>query len=230
MTKDEYFTFDTIEDVVEDIKNGQMVIVLDSEERENEGDLVAAAESITTEQMAFMIRYTSGLICAPMAPHIASRLDLRQMVSKNTDANGTAFTVTVDSFDPSLSTGISAHDRALTCRQLASPKARAGDFRRPGHIAPLRERDGGLTERRGHTEATVALCRLAGRTEVGVIGEMIEEGLQIEGEPKISGPNGMLRRDGCLQFGRRWGIKVCTTEDLVSYLKKKDPSKLLSTR
>lgn len=143
------------------------------------------------------------------------------MVTRNTDKNGTAFTVSVDSLDTPVTTGISAHDRALTCRQLASNKATAADFGRPGHIAPLRARSGGILERAGHTGAGVELCKLAGKPEVGVIGEMIEEGAQEEGVPEIQAPNGMLRRDGCLQFGKRWRIKVCMTQDLIGYIKQK---------
>jgi 3,4-dihydroxy 2-butanone 4-phosphate synthase len=144
------------------------------------------------------------------------------MVIDNTDPNRTAYTVSIDSNAPSITTGISAHDRALTCRQLADPNIRAENFRRPGHILPLRARVGGVRERRGHTEAAVDFCRLAGKPPAGVIGELVEEGELIEGKAELGGSNGMMRRDACLKFGKRFGLKVCTIEDLVAYLEKTD--------
>jgi 3,4-dihydroxy 2-butanone 4-phosphate synthase len=201
-------------------EKGEFIIVLDSQDRENEGDLIIAAESITAAQMAFLVRYTSGLICAPITPEIATRLQLPQMVLENTDPKGTAYTVSIDSSDPSVTTGISAQDRSLACRTLASPTARPEDFRRPGHIIPLQARSGGVRERKGHTEAAVEFCRLAGKAPAGVIAELVEDGEIVEGVPEIRGDNGMMRRDACLRFGKKWGIKVCTIEDLVEYLEK----------
>ncbi|KAL4780580.1 DHBP synthase RibB-like alpha/beta domain-containing protein [Aspergillus varians] len=212
--------FDTIEDTIQAFKNGEFIIVLDSQDRENEGDLIIAAESITDAQMAFLVRYTSGLICAPITPEIANRLQLPQMVIENTDPKGTAYTVSIDSADPSITTGISAQDRALACRTLASPSASPDDFRRPGHIIPLQAKSGGVRQRKGHTEAAVEFCRLAGKVPAGVIAELVEDGEIVEGVPEIAGNNGMMRRDGCLNFGRKWGIKVCTIEDLVEYLER----------
>ncbi|KAL5337886.1 DHBP synthase RibB-like alpha/beta domain-containing protein [Aspergillus crustosus] len=212
--------FDTIEDTIKAFKNGEFIIVLDSQDRENEGDLIIAAESITDAQMAFLVRYTSGLICAPITPEIANRLQLPQMVIENTDPKGTAYTVSIDSSHPSITTGISAQDRALACRTLASPSARPDDFRRPGHIIPLQAKSGGVRERTGHTEAAVEFCRLAGKAQAGVIAELVEDGEIVEGVAEIGGNNGMMRRDGCLKFGRKWGLKVCTIEDLVEYLEK----------
>ncbi|EAU36620.1 3,4-dihydroxy-2-butanone 4-phosphate synthase [Aspergillus terreus NIH2624] len=212
--------FDSIEDTIEAFKKGEFIIVLDSQDRENEGDLIIAAESITAAQMAFLVRYTSGLICAPITPEIATRLQLPQMVLENTDPKGTAYTVSIDSSDPSVTTGISAQDRSLACRTLASPTARPEDFRRPGHIIPLQARSGGVRERKGHTEAAVEFCRLAGKAPAGVIAELVEDGEIVEGVPEIRGDNGMMRRDACLRFGKKWGIKVCTIEDLVEYLEK----------
>ena len=162
----------------------------------------------------------SGLICAPITPDIANRLSLPQMVVENADPKGTAYTVSIDSSDPSVTTGISAQDRSLACRALASPTARFEDFRRPGHIIPLRARAGGVRERTGHTEAAVELCRLAGKAPAGVIAELVEGGELVDGVPEIRGSNGMMRRDGCLRFGKRWGIKVCTIEDLVEYVER----------
>ncbi|KAJ5662514.1 3-4-dihydroxy-2-butanone 4-phosphate synthase RibB [Penicillium maclennaniae] len=212
--------FDSIEDSIAAFKNGEFIIVLDSQDRENEGDLIIAAEAITAAQMAFLVRYTSGLICAPITPELALRLALPQMVTENADPKGTAYTVTIDSSDASVTTGISAEDRALTCRTLASPDAKVDSFRRPGHIIPLQARPGGVRERSGHTEAAVEFCRLAGKAPAGVIAELVEWGEVTEGVAEIRGENGMMRRDGCLKFGKKWGIKVCTIEDLVKYVEK----------
>ncbi|KAF4213734.1 hypothetical protein CNMCM8980_003727 [Aspergillus fumigatiaffinis] len=212
--------FDSIEDSIKAFRNGEFIIVLDSQDRENEGDLIIAAESITDAQMAFLVRFTSGLICAPITSEIARRLSLPQMVVENADPKGTAYTISIDSSDPSVTTGISAQDRALACRTLASPTAKFEDFRRPGHIIPLEAKSGGVRERKGHTEAAVEFCRLAGKSPVGVIAELVEDGELIEGIPEIRGNNGMMRRDGCLKFGKKWGIKVCTIEDLVEYLER----------
>ncbi|KAJ5971911.1 3-4-dihydroxy-2-butanone 4-phosphate synthase RibB [Penicillium vulpinum] len=210
--------FDSIEDTIASFKNGEFIIVLDSQDRENEGDLIIAADSITAAQMAFLVRHTSGLICAPITPELATRLALPQMVAENADPKCTAYTVTIDSSDDSVTTGISAEDRALTCRTLASPTAQIDSFRRPGHIIPLQARPGGVRERTGHTEAAVDFCKLAGKVPAGVIAELVEEGEVVEGVAEIGGNNGMMRRDACLRFGKKWGIKVCTIEDLVVYL------------
>ncbi|MCJ1314559.1 hypothetical protein MMC25_008241 [Agyrium rufum] len=235
--------FDSIKDSIEAFRNGEFIVVLDSEDRENEGDLIIAAEAITTEKMAFMIRYTSGLICTPLPPSLTQKLSLPQMVPEpaNTESHGTAYTVSVDASHPAVTTGISSHDRALTCRMLADPKSTAQDFRRPGHVFPLRARDGGVRERNGHTEAAVEFCRLSGRGEVGVICEIVadEEEVDVgevngseEGEERRKGGkrarkaeirgSGMMRRDGCLAFGKRWGLKVCTIDGLVKYLEERD--------
>ncbi|KAL8688552.1 MAG: hypothetical protein Q9224_004853 [Gallowayella concinna] len=209
--------FDSIHDTIDAFRNGEFIVVLDSTDRENEGDLIIAAEAISTEKMAFMIRHTSGLICTPLPSSLAETLDLPQMVVANADPNRTAYTVSVDAAAPSITTGISAHDRALTCRTLASPNATASSLRRPGHVFPLQARPGGIRERRGHTEAAVEFCRLAGKAPVGVICELVEDGEEIEAKAeRVSG--GMMRRDGCLKFGRRWGLRVCTIEDLVEYV------------
>lgn len=215
--------FDPVEDAVAAFKNGQFVIVLDSQDRENEGDLIIAADAVTEAQMAFLVRYSSGYVCAPVLPSHADKLLLPQMVINNADPLITAYTISIDSNDPSVTTGISAHDRSLTCRQLANPDIQADNFRRPGHILPLRAREGGVRERRGHTEAAIDLCRLAGRSPAGVIGELVEEGDVVDGVAEVTGNNGMMRRDACLEFGRRFGLKVITIEDMVAYLEKVDP-------
>ncbi|KAJ5992136.1 3-4-dihydroxy 2-butanone 4-phosphate synthase [Penicillium sp. IBT 35674x] len=206
--------FNTIEEAVNDIRIGEFVIVVDSQDRENEGDLIIAADSITEAKMAFMVRYTSGLICAPILPDLADHLNLSPMVAENTDPNRTAYTITIDAEDPSVTTGISAHDRSLTCRALAHPTVQPNDFRRPGHIIPLRAREGGVRERSGHTEAAIDLCRLAGKAEVGVIAELVPEGTEAEGVAERY-EEGMMRRKGCLTFGKKWGLKVISIEDLV---------------
>ncbi|BDD55675.1 3,4-dihydroxy 2-butanone 4-phosphate synthase [Monascus purpureus] len=219
-SSDQSLQFDSIEDTIGAFKNGEFIIVLDSQDRENEGDLIIAAESITDAQMAFLVRHTSGLICAPITPEIAAHLSLPQMVVENGDPKGTAYTVSIDSSHASVTTGISAQDRALTCRTLAAPNATAADFRRPGHILPLQARSGGVRVRKGHTEAAVEFCRLAGKRPAAVIAELVEDGEQTVGVAEIRGNNGMMRRDGCLKFGKKWGLKVCTIEDLVAYLEK----------
>ena len=168
-----------------------------------------------------MIRYSSGYICAPLPVSRAAALHLPQMVADNADPNRTAYAISIDANDESVSTGISAHDRSLTCRMLADPNAKASHFRRPGHILPLQARDGGVRVRRGHTEAAVDLCRLAGKQPVGVICEMINDGESVDGRPELVG-GGMMRTDDCLKFGKKWGIKVCTIEDMVTWIEENE--------
>lgn len=144
------------------------------------------------------------------------------MVQKNADPKGTAYTLSVDADSSDLTTGISAHDRALTCRTLAGEGATALSVRRPGHVFPLRAREGGVRQRRGHTEAAVEFCRLAGKRPVGVISELVEEGEEVRGKAVREESAGMLRRDGCLRFGRKWGLRVCTIEDLVEYVAREE--------
>jgi 3,4-dihydroxy 2-butanone 4-phosphate synthase len=219
--------FDSIESTIDAFRRGEFIVVLDSQHRENEGDLIIAAEDVTTEKMAFMIRYTSGLICTPITSQLASSTSLPQMVVDNKDPNRTAYTISIDSNDDRVTTGISAHDRALTCRTLASLKVQAGMLRRPGHIFPLRARDGGVLERTGHTEAAVEFCRLAGKAQVGVICELVEDGEVVPGQAEMKEP-GMKRRDACLDFGRKWGLKVCTIEDLVEYVEKESKERTVN--
>lgn len=216
--------FDSIPACISAFKSGNFIIVLDSPSRENEGDLIIAAQDMDPAKMAFMIRYSSGLICTPLTASRAKTLDLPQMVTENADPNRTAYTVSVDAKHEHVTTGISASDRALTCRVLADEAATAGDLRRPGHVFPLRARDGGVRERPGHTEAAVEFCKLAGKSEVGVICELVEDGDEsAEGLAERVG-GGMMRRDSCLEFGKKWGLKVCTIEDLARYLQEKDKS------
>ncbi|SFL44192.1 bifunctional 3,4-dihydroxy-2-butanone-4-phosphate synthase/GTP cyclohydrolase II [Geodermatophilus ruber] len=182
---------------------GGMVVVVDDADREDEGDLVVAAELITPEQMAFLVRHTTGIVCTPMAGERADALRLPQMVGDNTDAHGTAFTVTVDHVD--TGTGVSAADRARTVRALADPATGPGELRRPGHIFPLRARTGGVLVRAGHTEAAVDLTTMAGLSGVGVIGEIVDE-------------DGSMRRGRSLtRFAAEHGLPVLAIADLVRH-------------
>jgi 3,4-dihydroxy 2-butanone 4-phosphate synthase len=212
-------SFDSIPDTVAAFRQGEFVVVLDDADRENEGDLIIAAERVTTEQMAFMVRHSSGLICAPITPARTEALNLPQMVAHSEDFRGTAYTISVDAADPSVTTGISAHDRALAVRELANPNATSTSFRRPGHVFPLRARPGGVRVRPGHTEAAIDLCRLAGTAEAAAICELVEDGSEVAGRALRQEP-GMLRGDGCIEFARKWGLKVCTIADMVKYLEK----------
>jgi len=180
-----------------------------------------AAEDCTPSKLSFMIRYTSGYICAPLSHTRADELGLPQMVQENRDPHRTAYTVTVDALTPGLTTGISAADRSATANMLADPSATPADFRRPGHVLPLRAREGLVRQRYGHTEAAVELCRLAGKEPAAVICEMVLDGEEIEGRAERVG-GGMMRRDDCLEFGKKWGLKVCTIEDLVAWVEAKD--------
>ncbi len=198
--------FDSIERAVADVKAGNAVVVVDDADRENEGDLIFAAELATPELLSFMVRYTSGYICVPLTEAECDRLDLPPMHHTNGDAFRTAFTVTVDARQ-GVTTGISAHDRAHTIRLLASPAATAGDFVRPGHVLPLRAREGGVLRRPGHTEAAVDLARLAGLTPAGVLCEIVSQ--KVEGE--------MARSDELRVFAEDHGLTLITIADLIAY-------------
>ncbi|KAL8304958.1 hypothetical protein RB597_004073 [Gaeumannomyces tritici] len=211
--------FDSILDVIEAYRNGEFVVVLDDPSRENEADLTIAAEDVTAEQMAFLVRHSSGLVCAPILPGRTEQLSLPQMVERTEDVRGTAYTISVDARDPSVATGISAQDRALACRLLADPASTAASFRRPGHVFPLRADEGGVRARRGHTEAAIDLCRLAGKRPAAVISELVDDGAEVAGRALREAP-GMLRGEACVDFARRWGLRVCTIEDMIAYLNK----------
>ncbi|KAK3303497.1 DHBP synthase RibB-like alpha/beta domain-containing protein [Chaetomium strumarium] len=211
--------FDSIPDTIQAFRDGEFVVVLDDPSRENEADLIIAAEGITTQQMAFLVRHSSGLICAPLLPQRTVELDLPQMVTHNQDPKTTAYTVSVDAADPSVTTGISAQDRALACRVLADERATPASLRRPGHVFPLRAKPGGVRQRRGHTEAAIDLCRLAGKKPVAVISELVDDGAEVPGQALREEP-GMLRGEACVAFAKKWGLKVCTIADLVDYLEK----------
>ncbi|MCI2959628.1 GTP cyclohydrolase II [Agromyces atrinae] len=195
----------TIPEVLDALRAGKPVIVADDEARENEGDAIMAAEFATQEWIAWMVRHTSGYLCAPMPDSVADRLDLPLMVEDSQDARGTAYTITVDAADR-VSTGISAADRAHTLRVLADPSATPDRLIRPGHVIPLRAREGGVRERPGHTEATVDLMKLAGLAPVGVIGELVAD----DGE--------MMRLPGLIELGESAGLPVTTIAALVTWL------------
>lgn len=202
------FKFNTIEEAIEDIKQGKMIIVVDDEDRENEGDLVMAAEKVTPEAISFMAIHGRGLICVPITKKRAEELDLPLMVGNNTDNMGTAFTVSVDYVGNS--TGISAYDRADTVKALIDPATKPQDLRRPGHIFPLIARDGGVLRRAGHTEAAVDLARLAGLYPAGVICEIMKD------------DGTMARLPDLMSFAKEWGLKIITIEDLIRYRKARE--------
>lgn len=195
----------TIPEVLDALRAGKPVIVADDELRENEGDAIMAAEFATQEWLAWMIRHTSGYLCAPMPNAIADRLELPPMVERNEDARGTAYTISVDAADR-VSTGISAADRAHTLRVLADPASTPDHLIRPGHVIPLRAVDGGVRERAGHTEAAVDLMRLAGLEPVAVIGELVED----DGD--------MMRLPGLIELGAREGLPVTTVAALIEWM------------
>tara|TARA_B100000749_G_scaffold68085_2_gene51081 strand:+ start:1978 stop:3243 length:1266 start_codon:yes stop_codon:yes gene_type:complete len=195
----------TIPEAVAALRAGRPIIVADDEGRENEGDVILAAESASQEWVAWMVKNSSGFICAPMTNEIADALNLPPMVSMNEDPRGTAYTVSVDAADR-LSTGISAGDRAHTLRVLANPDSTPASVLRPGHILPLRAVDGGVRERDGHTEAAVDLMRLAGLRPVGAISEIVDE----DGE--------MMRLPNLIRLGEREGVPVITIEELIRFL------------
>ncbi|MET8686712.1 bifunctional 3,4-dihydroxy-2-butanone-4-phosphate synthase/GTP cyclohydrolase II [Streptomyces sp. NPDC004732] len=206
-------SLDPVEQAVRDIAAGRPVVVVDDEDRENEGDLVVAAEKATPEIVAFMMSECRGLICAPMEGDDLDRLRLPQMVEHNTESMSTAFTVSVDaSAAHGVSTGISADDRATTLQLLASGNAAADDFVRPGHIFPLRAKSGGVLARNGHTEAAVDLARLAGLRPAGAIVE-------------IAGEDGrMLRLPELVPFARKHGLTIISIEDLIAYRRSAEPT------
>ncbi|WP_347487909.1 bifunctional 3,4-dihydroxy-2-butanone-4-phosphate synthase/GTP cyclohydrolase II [Desulfoscipio sp. XC116] len=195
--------FSTIEEAIENIRQGKMIVVVDDEDRENEGDIIMAAEKSTPEAVNFMATYGRGLICVPMSGARLDELDLPAMVTHNTDAHGTAFTVSVDYKD--TSTGISAHERAATVRALIDPSTKPEDLRRPGHIFPLRAKEGGVLRRAGHTEAAVDLMRLAGLYPAGVICEVMKEDGTMARVPEL------------IEFCKTHGLKLVTIADLIEY-------------
>jgi len=197
---------DSVERAIEEIRAGHAVVVVDDEDRENEGDLIFAAELVTPELLAFMVRYTSGYVCVPLEEADCDRLDLPPMFHTNQDKRGTAYTVTVDARE-GVSTGISATDRAHTIRLLADPDSTAVAFTRPGHVVPLRAREGGVLRRTGHTESAVDLARLAGLRPAGVLCELVSQ--KDEGD--------MARLEECKAFAGEHGLAIISIADLVAY-------------
>ncbi len=190
-------------------ERGEIVVVMDDDGRENEGDLIVAAVHCTAEKMAFIVRHTSGIVCAPMPREEARRLNLAPMVAENDAPHSTAFTVTVD-FKHGTTTGISADDRTLTVRNLANPNVGPSDFVRPGHIFPLVAREGGVLMRSGHTEAAVDLCRLAGLPPVGVICELVNDDGTVMRGPQVS------------DFAQKNGLKQVSVADLIAYRQRQE--------
>jgi len=200
--------FDTVEDCIDALKRGEIILVTDDADRENEGDCICAAEFATRENVNFMATYARGLICMPMSRDWCRRLDLPQMVAQNTDNHQTAFTVSIDAV--STTTGISAEERSMTAFACVRDGAKPSDFRRPGHMFPLEARAGGVLRRAGHTEATVDLCRLAGLKEVGLCCEVMKD------------DGTMARLDDISAFSKRHGLRMMTIADLIAYRRKVD--------
>ena len=195
--------FNTIEEAVADLKAGKLVVVIDSPDRENEGDLICAAQFATPENVNFMATYAKGLICMPMSYELTVKLGLEQMVSHNTDNHCTAFTVSIDHI--STTTGISAYERSITAMKCVEDGARSIDFRRPGHMFPLEARRGGVLTRMGHTEATVDLMRIGGLKECGLCCEIMRE------------DGTMMRTEELFEFAGKHGLKVISVEELITY-------------
>lgn len=200
------FKFNTIEEAIEDMRQGKIIVMVDDEDRENEGDLIMAAEWVTPEAVAFMATHGRGLICMPMEGKRLDELELPAMVTHNTDPHGTAFTVSVDHKD--TTTGISAHERAATIKSIINQGTKPEDLRRPGHIFPLRAKEGGVLRRAGHTEAAVDMTRLAGVYPAGVICEIMKDDGTMARVPEL------------MEFCRQHGLKIATIADLIQYRRK----------
>ena len=208
-TNHEQFPMDPIDDVIAAVREGKIVIVVDDEDRENEGDLIAAAELITPESVNFMLKHARGMLCVPVDDKIADRLELPAMVTENREAYKTDFRVTVDAAE-GITTGISAADRAATIRLLGAKGTSSEQLVRPGHIFPLRAKPGGVLRRAGHTEAAVDLARLAGLQPSGTLIEILNEDGSMARLPQLHG------------FAREHGLKICTIEDLIEYRRERE--------
>lgn len=198
--------FATVETAIDDIKNGRMVVVVDDEDRENEGDIIVAAETVTPEQINFMATYAKGLICMPIDGEALDRLEIGQMVPNNTDNHETAFTVSVDAYD--TTTGISAFERCQTVKKFLDPAAKPSSFRRPGHVFPLRSVPGGVLRRAGHTETTTDLARLAGFYPCGLCCEIMAD------------DGNMMRTPELMKFAEKHGLHIITVQALIEYRKR----------
>lgn len=197
------YKFNTIKEAIEDIKEGKIIVVIDDEDRENEGDLLMAAEKVTPEAINFMAKYGRGLICMPVSEERLKTLNIPQMVNENTDNHETAFTVSIDSAE--ATTGISAFERAATIKKVLDLNASAKDFRSPGHIFPLKAREGGVLKRTGHTEAAVDLARLGGFSPAGVICEIMNEDGTMARVPEL------------MEYVKKHNLKIITIADLIAY-------------
>ncbi|KAF8738803.1 Aldo kereductase, partial [Rhizoctonia solani] len=209
------FKFDAMEDALAAFARGEFIVVMDDEDRENEGDLIAAASTITTEKMAWFIKHTSGYICISLPSERLEELDIQMMVPNNTEKHKTAYTVTVD-YKIGTTTGISAHDRALTARKLVDPQVVPGDFSRPGHMVPLRARPGGVLTRKGHTEAAIDMCNLTNLPAGGLLCELVNDDEQ----------GTMARRDDCRAFADRWGLKMISVEMIAKWRREHGPKNM----
>src|SRR3954449_4543969 len=205
----EALQFDTIDDVVSDIAKGKLVIVTDDADRENEGDLVMAAEKATAKNINFMAMHGRGLICVPISNERAEQLGLQRMVAQNREMYRTDFTVSVDAAH-GVTTGISAHDRAATIQTIANPASTPDDLVQPGHIFPLRAKDGGVLRRAGHTEAAVDLARMAGLQPAGVLCEILHD------------DGTMARLPELMEFRQKHGLRICTIQSLIAYRRKRE--------
>lgn len=205
------FKLSCIEDAVQDFKEGKFVIVVDDEDRENEGDLIVAAEKITPEKVNFMLKNARGVLCAPITLSRADELDLPHQVEENTSMLGTPFTITVDKLE-GCTTGVSAHDRAETIKALADPESTPQTFGRPGHINPLYAQDNGVLRRSGHTEAAVDLCKLAGLYPAGALMEIMNEDGTMARMPELQ------------EKAKEWGMKIISIKDIIAYRLKKESS------
>ncbi|MEH6765361.1 3,4-dihydroxy-2-butanone-4-phosphate synthase [Aequorivita antarctica] len=203
--KDTSVQLNTIEEAIEDIRNGKIIIVVDDENRENEGDFIAAAEMVTPEMINFMATHGRGLICAPLTEERCNALDLNMMVENNTVLHHTQFTVSVDLIGHGCTTGISVHDRSKTIKALVDENTKANDLGRPGHIFPLRAKQGGVLRRTGHTEAAIDLARLAGLKPAGILVEILNE------------DGTMARLPQLLKVAKKFDLKLISIEDLVKY-------------
>ena len=196
--------FNSIEEAIEDIKKGKPIIIVDDEDRENEGDLVIPAQVITEETVNFMIKEARGLMCVPITKERADELELNLMTANNTDSHGTAFTISVDSLE-GTTTGISVGDRYRTIKDILNPQKKSKDFKKPGHLFPLIASKGGVLDRKGHTEASVDLAKICGYEPVSVIIEIIKD----DGE--------MARRDDLMGFAKKYDLKIITIDHIIDY-------------
>ena len=199
--------FNSIEEAIEDIKKGKPIVIVDDEDRENEGDLVIPAQVITEETVNFMIKEARGLMCVPITKERADELELNLMTANNTDSHGTAFTISVDSLE-GTTTGISVGDRYRTIKDILNPQKKSKDFKKPGHLFPLIASKGGVLDRKGHTEASVDLAKICGYEPVSVIIEIIKD----DGE--------MARRDDLMEFAKKYDLKIITIDHIIDYRKK----------